>query len=201
MKFDLNDYEAPSRDFIGSNEPIPDDEEVHVVLSINMGDDPDSDNVLTCSEKTAAKFLKCEFTVIGGPYNKRKFWENWVLSTDGEPSEGHAKAIQISATKVRAVVEAAREINSADNSPAAKKQRQIELIDLHDMEFDCVVGIERGKDGYPDRNCIKRVINPAEAGKPSTKVASKPKAPAGVVAANGAKKPPAGQQKQAKQWG
>ena len=25
---------------------------------------------------TGAKYLECEFTIVGGPYDKRKFWQN-----------------------------------------------------------------------------------------------------------------------------
>jgi hypothetical protein len=159
MKLNLNEAEAPTRDFTRGG-VIPEDEEVRVVLNLLAGDDEETDNLLTCSKNSGIKYLAVEFTIIGGPYNKRKFWENWALASSDD-SGGHKKAIEISRTKVRAVVEAVREIKPTDNSAAANKQRNIDLGELDGMEFDCVLGIEEGKGEYKDKNLIKRVINPA----------------------------------------
>lgn len=201
MRFNLNEAEAPTRDFTRGG-VIPEDEEVRVVLNLLAGDDDETENLLTLSKNSGAKYLAVEFTIIGGPYARRKFWENWTLATSEDDNDGHKKAIDISSTKVRAVVEAVRGISPTDNSAAAKKQRDIDLRELDGMEFDCVLGIEEGTGGYKDKNLIKRVINPAETGKPSTKVASgkPPKTPPAAVAAaaNGGRKPAAA--KQAK-WG
>lgn len=170
MKFNLNDAPVADRDFVGTREPIPEDEEVDVIMHLVTGDDDETENLLTISNDGGSKYLKVNFVVVGGPHNKRQWWEQFYLVG---PSE---EAYQISITKLRAITEAVLGISPTDMSPAAMKQRDRDLNELNRSEFRCVVGIKPGSKGYRDQNTIKRVINPAETGTKSAKVAS-PKAP------------------------
>jgi hypothetical protein len=61
--------------------------------------------------------LDCEFTVVDGPFAKRKFWS--LFTVEGT-TEGHAKAAEISASRLRGILESAKGIRPDDESDAAK---------------------------------------------------------------------------------
>src|SRR4029077_19663300 len=69
------------------------------------------------SKAGESEALDCEFTVVDGPYAKRKFW---TLLTLGGISEGQKKAGDISGSRIRAILESARGIKPDDQSDTAK---------------------------------------------------------------------------------
>jgi hypothetical protein len=108
---------------------------------------------------TGAMMLDCEFTVVTpGQYQKRKFWQNFIL--DG-PSKGHAKAAEISRGNIRAMLESARNIHPDDVSEEATKARRADYEDMQNLRFMVKVGIERDETGtYDDKNVILAIITP-----------------------------------------
>jgi hypothetical protein len=102
--------------------------------------------------------IDAEFTIVEGPFAKRKFWK---LYTVEGATEGHAKASEISASQIRAIVESARGIRPDDESEAAKQARRINNWgDLDGIRFIGKVGIEKGKDGYKDKNTLWAAVTP-----------------------------------------
>lgn len=102
--------------------------------------------------------IDCEFTVIEGPHAKRKFWS--LMLVEGT-TDGHGKAAEISFSRIRAILESVRGIRPGDDSPAAKTARQLNTYgDLDGMRFVAKVGIEKGKDSFPDKNSLAEVITP-----------------------------------------
>lgn len=102
--------------------------------------------------------IDCEFTITEGPHAKRKFWG--LMLVEGT-TEGHSKASEISFTRIRAILESTRGIRPDDESEAAKQGRQLNSYgDLDGMRFVVKVGIEKGKDNYPDKNKLDEVITP-----------------------------------------
>jgi hypothetical protein len=97
--------------------------------------------------------LDCEFTIVDGPFVKRKLWERFVLAGT---TDGHAKAAEISRGKLRAILESARGIKPDDVSPQARAARTVKLAEFDGMRFIGKIGIEKGKDkgngagSYPD---------------------------------------------------
>lgn len=130
--------------------------------------------------------LDCEFTVTEGPHAKRKFWS--LMLVEGT-TEGHAKAAEISSSRIRAILESAQGIRPDDESDSAKQRRRINTwADLNDVRFIAKIGIEKGKDGYKDKNTLAEVITPdrkqwAKIEQPAKQATL---APAGAVAAKGA---------------
>jgi len=107
------------------------------------------------------QYLKMEFTVVSSPYAGRKIFQNVGI---GGVTDGHAKAASISRSLIRAMLESGHGIEPKDETDKARKVRCIsgwESID--ELEFAVEVGIEKGKDGYEDRNKIQRVITPDHA--------------------------------------
>lgn len=102
--------------------------------------------------------IDAEFTIVEGPFAKRKFWK---LYTVQGATEGHAKAAEISTSQLRAILESARGIRPDDESEAAKQGRRLnDWGDLDGIRFIGKVGVEKGKDGYKDKNTLWAAITP-----------------------------------------
>ena len=149
--------------------------------------------------------LDVEFTVVEGPFAKRKFWGLFTLEGT---TEGHQKAADISASRMRAILESARGIRPDDESETAKAGRRMNSAGrFRRASLHCQDRIEKAKEGTnfkgqerpqaavtPDRKAWVKV----EQVKTATPAASL--APIGVAAAavaekagNGVKKPSVGQ--------
>lgn len=104
--------------------------------------------------------LDCEFTVVDGPFAKRKFWTLFTVS--GE-TEGQQKAAQISGSRIRGILESARGIRPDDESEAAKNARRISSYgELDGLRFVAKIGVEIGKGEYEgkDKNTLDLAITP-----------------------------------------
>src|SRR5262245_18148900 len=95
---------------------------VPLELTIRPGNAGD-DGLLTRSRDGGCEMLDLELAVIEGEQAKRKVWERLVV--DGI-TVGHAKAVEISRGRLRAILESARGIKPADLSPEARKARTAE---------------------------------------------------------------------------
>jgi hypothetical protein len=169
MVLDFNDA-APQRD----GELIPDGVfcAVHALLR------PGGENMEGCSEhdlgifkfsmRSDAVFLEFEFTVLNGPYAKRKLWQAYTVKGGKVGEDGVSKAWVISKAAFRAMIDSAMGLDPSDMSDAAKLKRQLRgFRDLDGIEFVAKIGIKRGDpapDGgvYPDKNIIARVVLPNE---------------------------------------
>ena len=110
------------------------------------------------SSKGDSQALDCEFTVVEGPFAKRKFWS--LFTVEGT-TEGHAKAAEISASRLRGILESAKGIRPDDESDAAKAARRVASWgDFDGLRFVAKIGIEKGKDGYKDKNTLDAAITP-----------------------------------------
>lgn len=110
------------------------------------------------SKDGSSNAIDAEFTVVEGPNAKRKFWK--LFTVEGS-SEGHAKAAEISASQLRGILESARGIRPDDESDTAKSARRLNSWgDLDGLRFVAKIGIEKGKDGYKDKNTLYAAITP-----------------------------------------
>lgn len=110
--------------------------------------------IATRSDKSGAVYLDCEFTVIGGKYNKRKVWSMIGLHSDKGPKWG-----QMGRAFVRAALESARGIAPDDMTERGLKARQIKgLSDLTGLEFVAKIDVQEGEGDYGDKNVIQNVI-------------------------------------------
>lgn len=105
-------------------------------------------------DETGAVMLDCEFTVMGGPYNKRKVWSFIGLHSPKGP-----KWAEMGRAFIRAALESARGIDPNDQSEKAMAARRINgLADLDGMEFVAKIDVEEGQNGYGDKNKIQNVV-------------------------------------------
>lgn len=135
------------------------------------------------SKSGDSEALDCEFTVVDGAYAKRKFW---TLFTVEGTTEGQKKAGEISAARLRAILESVHGIRPDDESPnVAVKRRVNSWADFDGLRFVAKIGVEKGKDGYKDKNSLAAVVTPDR--KDWSKVEQVKQggmAPIGVAAAN-----------------
>jgi hypothetical protein len=104
--------------------------------------------------------LDCEFTVVEGPFAKRKFWGLFTLEGT---TDGHQKAADISASRLRGILESARGIRPDDESEAAKAGRRMNSWgDFDGLRFIAKIGVEKAKEGsgFKDKNSLDAAITP-----------------------------------------
>jgi len=103
--------------------------------------------------------LDCEFTVVDGPYAKRKLWQ---LFTIRGTTDGHAEAGRISREFFKAVLESARGIRPDDKSAEAQIARRAlgGWADFDQLRFVARLGVRPPRDGYAAKNIILQVITP-----------------------------------------
>lgn len=132
---------------------------VHMKIRPGGYDDPAkgwTGGYATRNENTGAVYLDCEYTVIGGKYNKRKVWSLIGLHSPKGP-----KWEQMGRSFIRAALESARGIKPQDASDTAMKARQISgFADLDGLEFVVQIDVEKADLGseYGDKNKINNVI-------------------------------------------
>lgn len=112
------------------------------------------------SKDGSSQALDCEFTVVDGPFAKRKFWS--LFTVEGT-TEGHAKAADISASRLRGILESAKGIRPDDETDAAKAGRRVNSWgDFDGLRFVAKIGIETAKpgSGFKDKNTLDAAITP-----------------------------------------
>lgn len=152
MVYDFNGAETQREGSL-----IPEDTIAVVHLTVRPGNAGEG-GWLKRSKTGDSQALDCEFTVVDGPFAKRKFWS--LFTVEGT-TEGHAKAAEISASRLRGILESARGIRPDDESDAAKNARRVNSWgDFDGLRFVAKIGIEKGKDGYKDKNSLASVVTP-----------------------------------------
>lgn len=116
--------------------------------------------------------LSCKFTVVAGTYEDVSWRELWMLPAEMQPkgvelTTGHLKGCTITATKMRAILEAVRGVRPNDTSTEARAARNFKTIgDFDGMEFPTKVGIDKGHE-YNGRmyynNTVATIITPDKA--------------------------------------
>lgn len=104
---------------------------------------------------TGAVYLDAEYTVLEGPYAKRKIWSLIGLYSPNGPNWAN-----MGRSLVRGMLNSSRGISDKDNSPEAQAARRINgFADLDGIEF--IARIDVGKDtSGEERNEIKSAVMP-----------------------------------------
>ena len=109
MTMNFNDA-GPQQNF----EVIPEGTVAVLRLTVRPGG-AGPDGQLKRSKDGNSEALDCEFVVVGGQHANRKFW---TLLTLAGTTQGHAKAGEISRTRIRAILN-----QPAGSSPTIRAQR------------------------------------------------------------------------------
>jgi hypothetical protein len=143
-----------------SYSPIPANTCVKACFTIRNGhcvEDP----CLTRSPNTGSLYLAGEFTVLEGPFTRRKVFQN--IGIVGIAKEGDQDAFGVRGRSlIRGVIESAKNISPNDNSLAACEARKINgFNDLNGLVCVIKVGIENDKSGrYNNRNSVICAVTP-----------------------------------------
>jgi len=162
---DLNNVpsmDGGDRDF----ELIPDGTVVNAIIKLSGGtiEIPEygAGRYFKESMTTTAKWLPIELTIVGGAFDKRKVWQNIFVDGDAKDENGISKARKIGLNTIKQMVDSGFGISPKDESEDARAKRaSVQGVHmLNGMNISCTLGIEKGRDGYPDRNKIKTVLTP-----------------------------------------
>jgi hypothetical protein len=148
-------------------ELIPDGTFARVALTIRPGGlngaTPADARLLKASGTSDAKLLDCEFTVVEGPYARRKFWQNFTVAGGRVDEKGQSKGWNIAKSAFRAMIDSALGLNPKDESAAAKTKRVIQgLKQLDGISFVARIMIEPASGTYKAANKLANVVTPDE---------------------------------------
>jgi hypothetical protein len=147
---------------------IPDGTFAKVRMTIRPGGvngaTPMDAGLLRASQTSDAKMLDCEFTVIVGPFARRKFWQNFTVAGGKLDEKGQSKGWNISKSTFRAMIDSALGLGSKDESAAAKQKRVIQgLKQLDGITFAARIMVEPASSSqYKDANKLANVVLPDE---------------------------------------
>lgn len=157
------------------------------------------EGLLKNSNDGSCQMLDFEFTIQGGDFDRRKIWNMYVVNGT---TEGQETAVKISKSALRAMLEAARNIDPSDTSPAAIKARQVSgYKDFDGLTFPIEIGVSKGglkdktagpnSERWDDKNIIRSIITPdkEEYALVGGATPSKPVAKASTGQASGGAKP------------
>jgi len=117
------------------------------------------------SATSNAKWFELEFTVIGGDFDRRKFWDRIFVDGDKLSDNGVPMAKEIGLSTLRQIIESANNIDPSDMSEAAQQRRNINgIADLNAMEICAKVGVKKGTNGYADQNKLTVAMTPNQNG-------------------------------------
>ena len=113
------------------------------------------------SQSSAAKWMELEFTIVGGQFDRRKFWDRIFVDGDKLGESGIPLAKEIGLRTLRSIIESANSLDPSDMSSEAQSRRQISGVDaLNGMEICAKVGVKKGTNGYEDANKLMVALTP-----------------------------------------
>jgi hypothetical protein len=147
----------------GMGEVIPDGTLGWAILKVRPFN-LDQGLVLTPSKSTEGNaYLDVELTMIDGPYERRKVWD--IISL-----QGGEKGVSMGMAKVRHILEVGREIQGFAQTDskyrlgaASGAKGDMVLMELDELRCAVKIGVEKGKDGYPDKNKVRAYLSPNPA--------------------------------------
>jgi hypothetical protein len=163
--YDMNDA-GPQMSPVG--ELIPDGSYVKLRMTIRPGGTngatPLDAGLLRTSRTSDAKLLDCEFTVVEGPFARRKLWQMFTVAGGKLDDKGQSRGWNIAKATFRAMIDSALGLDPRDESPAARQKRVIQgLKQLDGITFAARVMIEPASDPqYSDANKLANVVVPGE---------------------------------------
>ena len=139
---------------------IPKGSLVRVRMTVKPGGHDDASQGWTGGYATrnvnkGSVYLNCEFVVMEGPFARRKMWALIGLHSPKGPDWGN-----MGRTFIKAILNSARNVHPADNSPAAQNARRISgFADLDGIEFLGKVDWEKDQNDE-DKSVVKSAVTP-----------------------------------------
>ena len=163
MTFDMNDV-APQQ----SSGLIPDGTFAKLTMSIRKGGVDGMSEVdrglLKPSNQPGSdvRMIDAEFTVVEGPFARRKFWQNFTVQGGKVDEQGQSVGWKIAKSQFRSMIDSALGLNPEDMSEEAKAKRMLRgLADLDGITFVAKIQIETSRNpAYKDANKLDHVVLP-----------------------------------------
>ena len=122
---------------------------------MSPGSNPCARNPAAIRSVSTAVYLDAEYTVLEGPYARRKIWSLIGLYSPKGPEWGN-----MGRGLVRGMLNSARGVSDKDNSPEAQLRRRINGFgDLDGLEFVARIDIGQDTNG-DDKNEIRAAVTP-----------------------------------------
>ena len=122
------------------SEAIPDGTFAKAIMTIRPGgvdgDSPIDRGLLNASRAEGSDVIQldCEFTILEGPFVRRKFWRKFVLSGGKVDEQGVSIGWKITKSALRAILDSAYGLDPKDEGPAAQAKRRINgFFDLNNL--------------------------------------------------------------------
>jgi len=108
--------------------------------------------------------IDAEFTVVEGPYARRKFWQFFTVLGGKVDEQGVSIGWKITKSTFRSMIDSALGLDPQDMSETAKSKRLLQgLSQMSGVTFIGKIKIEPSDNPrYPDRNRLDRVVLPNE---------------------------------------
>lgn len=153
------DNNQADRDF----QLIPQDTVARAIVNLSGGDielpEFGAGRFFKASSSSNAKWLPIELTIIGGPFDRRKVWHNIFVDGDKMSDRGIPVAKEIGMRTLRSMIDSAFNLSSKDDSPQAQQARHLNGVDqLNNLQVCFKVGIQKGNNGYADKNNVKTFL-------------------------------------------
>jgi hypothetical protein len=172
-----------------AGELIPDGTFAKLKLTIRPGGAdgavPLDRGLLKASQSSDAKMLDCEFTLLEGPFARRKLWQNFTVAGGKLDEKGQSIGWNISKSSFRAMIDSALGLDPQDESQAAREQRMLQgLKHLDGITFIARIMVEPAtSEQHKDTNRIAHIVLPGETVPPEPVNAKPRKAAAAPTAA------------------
>jgi hypothetical protein len=166
----LNLNNVPAQEYDNTSfELIPDGTVARGFVKLSGGDTdlPEfgAGNFFKSSQSTSAKWLPIEVTIAGGDFDKRKVWHNIFVDGNKLSERGIPVAKEIGLRTLKSMIDSAFNLSAKDESPQAQAARSLNGVgDLNGLSICFVIGIEKGTNGYEDKNKIKAVLTAGAKG-------------------------------------
>ncbi len=135
--------------------PLPDGSIVKVGFTVKPGG-AGTDGSLKNNKANNGTLLEMECVILSQPHANRKLFERWNIDHPNQT------AVNISRSKIRALLNSARGINPDDQSPNAAQARTLNAYG----EISGMVAVARltvkKSEGYKDQNEIDYIVEPGD---------------------------------------
>lgn len=150
-------------------ELIPDNTTARAIIKLSGGDiqlpEFGDGAFFKQSQSTNAKWLPMELTIVGGQFDKRKIWQNLFVDGNKLSERGVPVAKEIGMRTLRSIIDSAFGLSSKDDNPQAQQARNLSGVSqLQGLEVCIRVGIEKGSNGYSDKNKVKAFLTADQNG-------------------------------------
>jgi hypothetical protein len=99
--------------------------------------------------------LDLELTLLDTQYAKSKLF--WFALVEGT-TDGQKSMAEHNLATLKKIIDSAKYLDPNDRSQEARQKRTVNWRDFDGLRFLAEIGIEEGKNGFPDKNVIAKVI-------------------------------------------